>query len=145
MTVYHKPSAATRLFNSVWGRIAGAGLSPRTMVTLEVRGRRTGQPRRVPVNWIDYEGSRYLVSPRGETDWVRNVRAAAGEAVILHGKRTPVRLEEVPPEDRAPIIKKYLARNAVSTRAHFGVDPKADISEFERIAAAHPVFRIVET
>jgi hypothetical protein len=75
---------------------------------------------------------------------VRNVRAAAGRAVLRHGKRESVSLEELPPGERAPIIQAYLKENAMATKQHFGVDPKADISEFERIAPVHPVFRITE-
>ncbi|KKL75081.1 hypothetical protein LCGC14_2058450, partial [marine sediment metagenome] len=86
---------------------------------------------------------RYLVSPRGEAEWVRNVRAAGGDAVIRHGRRQRVRLEEVAAEQRALILKAYLGENALSTRQHFGLDPKAELAEFERIAARHPVFRIV--
>ena len=144
MTVYHKPTAATKLFNSIWGRLAGIGFTPKKMVMLEVKGRRSGAPRSVPVNVVEYDGARYLVSPRGESEWVRNVRAAAGRAVLRHGKRESVSLEELPPGDRAPIIQAYLKENAMATKQHFGVDPKADISEFERIAPVHPVFRITE-
>jgi len=144
MTVYHKPTAATKLFNSIWGRLAGIGFTPKKMVMLEVKGRRSGAPRSVPVNVVEYDGARYLVSPRGESEWVRNVRAAAGRAVLRHGKRESVSLEELPPGERAPIIQAYLKENAMATKQHFGVDPKADISEFERIAPVHPVFRITE-
>ena len=74
---------------------------------------------------------------------MRNLRAAAGAAVFRHGRRRPVRLEEVPIERRAPIIQAWYRRTYVSTRYHFGIDPKAGIEEFERVAAEHPVYRIV--
>lgn len=144
MTVYHKPSGMTKLFNSIFGFFAGAGLTPKRNIMLETKGRRSGQARTVPVNIVDYEGQRYLVSPRGESEWVRNVRADSGRAVFRHGKRTPVQLQELPPGERAPIIQKYLRENAMSTKQHFGIDPKADIAEFQRIAALHPAFRITE-
>ena len=144
MTVYHKPTAMTRLFNSVFGLFAGMGLAPKNNIVIETRGRRSGQTRSVPVNIVEFEGARYLVSPRGESEWVRNVRADGGKAVLRHGKREPVQLEELPPGERALIIQKYLRENAMSTKQHFGIDPKADISEFERIAPTHPVFRITE-
>ena len=145
MTVYHKPSGMTRLFNRIFGFIAGAGLMPKKNIMLETKGRRSGQTRSVPVNIVEYDGQRYLVSPRGESEWVRNVRADGGQAVIRHGKRKTVRLEELPSGERAPIIQKYLRENAMATKQHFGIDPKSDIAEFERIAALHPVFRITET
>jgi deazaflavin-dependent oxidoreductase (nitroreductase family) len=145
MTVYHKPSAITKLFNRIFGFFASTGLTPGRNIMLEVKGRRSGEPRSVPVNIVDYEGQRYLVSPRGESEWVRNVRAAGGRAVLRHGKRESVRLEELPSTERAPIIQKYLRENAMSTKQHFGIDPKSGIAEFERISALHPVFRITET
>jgi hypothetical protein len=75
--------------------------------------------------------------------WVRNVRAAGGRVVIRHGRRRAVRLVEVPPDERGPVIKAYLAR-AIGARPHIPVDPAAPIEAFEPIARAYPVFRIVE-
>ena len=142
MTVYHKPSGMTKFFNSILGLFAGIGLTPKKSVMLEVKGRRSGEPRSVPVNWVEHDGNRYLVSPRGESEWVRNVRADGGQAVLRHGKRESVRLEELPPGERAPIVQKYLRENAMATKQHFGIDPRSDVTEFERIAPLHPVFRI---
>ena len=144
MTFYRRPTTLTQTMNRVMGWLASLGLTPSRMITLEVKGRRSGQPRSTVVNEVEYEGERYLVSPRGEAEWVRNVRAAAGEAVIRHRGRRQVRLEEVAEEGRAPILKKYLGENAISTRQHFGIDPKADVAEFEAIAGRHPVYRVIE-
>ena len=143
MTVYHKPSGFTKMTNAVLSWFASMGLLPARMVTVEVKGRRSGSLRSAVVNTVEVGGQKYLVSPRGQTEWVRNVRAAGGEAVIHHGKRQGVRLEEVPVEQRAPIIKAYLKENTMSTKSHFGVEPDAPIEEFERIAPDHPVFRVV--
>jgi hypothetical protein len=74
-------------------------------------------------------------------DWVRNVRAAGGEAVLIHGERRPVRLVEVEPTERAPILKAYLAR-AIGGRPHIPVKHDAPIEEFETVAADYPVFRV---
>ena len=143
MTFYRRPTKVTQTFNRFMSWLASLGLMPSDTVTLEVKGRRSGMVRSNVVTWVKQDGERYLVSPRGESEWVRNVRAADGKAVIRHRGRQRVRLEEVPAEERAPIIKAYLAKTAMATRAHFGVDPKAEIEEFEAIAARHPVFRIV--
>jgi len=144
VTFYRRPAALTQLMNRMMGWLASVGLTPSRMITLEAKGRRSGQPRSTVVNEVEYEGDRYLVSPRGEAEWVRNVRAAGGEAIIRHRGRRSVRLEEVPPEQRAPILKKYLGENAMSTRQHFGINPKAEMAEFEAIAGRHPVFRVIE-
>lgn len=111
-------------------------------MVLEVAGRRSGRLRRTAVNCVEYEGQRYLVSPRGGTEWVRNVRAAGGHAYLRRGKRREVRLEEVPPEGRAPIVQKYLRENTLATRRYFGIGPEAPLADFEAIAQRHPVFRI---
>ncbi|MDO8617073.1 MAG: nitroreductase/quinone reductase family protein [Dehalococcoidia bacterium] len=142
MAIYHKPGGLTRAMNSVLGWFASLGLTPGQMITLELKGRRSGKVRSTVVNSVEYGGQRYLVSPRGESEWVRNVRSAGGLAVIRHGKRAGVRLEEVPAGERAAIIQAYLKRNAMATKAHFGIEPDAPLPEFERIAALHPVFRI---
>ncbi len=133
---------ATQVMNRFTSWLASLGLMPSKTVTLEVRGRRSGQMRSVVINWVEQNGQRYIVSPRGEAEWVRNVRAAGGEAVIRRRGRQGVRLEELPVEQRAPILKAYLGQNTWSTRQHFEVEPKADLAEFEGIAARHPVFRI---
>ena len=142
MTVYHKPSGPVKLMNSIIGRLASIGLVPMSTVMLQVKGRRSGQTRSTAVSWIEHEGQRYLVAPRGNTEWVRNVKAADGEAVLKSRKTESVRLEEVPVEQRAPIIKTYLKKTAMVTKREFGLDPDAPMEEFEKIAPHHPVFRI---
>ena len=141
-TFYAKPSGITQLMNRMISIFASVGWTPKSTITLEVRGRKTGEPRSVVVNSVEVDGQRYLVSPRGETEWVRNVRAADGEAEIRHGKRERVRLEEIPVSERAPIIQAYLPKNAMATKAHFGIQPDAPIEEYQRIAGDHPVFRV---
>jgi hypothetical protein len=89
------------------------------------------------------DGQRYLVSMLGEdVAWVRNVRAAGGRAVLRHGRRESVRLEEIPAGERAPVLKAYLQR-APGARPHVAVDKDAPLSEFERIATTFPVFRVL--
>ncbi len=111
-------------------------------VTLEVRGRVSGKAVSLPVVLARHEGHRYLVSMLGEdANWVRNVRAAGGEATIVQGRRRPVRLVEVPVAQRPPILKSYL-RQAPGARPHVAVSHTADVAEFERIAADLPTFRV---
>ena len=144
MAFYHRPTTLTQLLNRTMGWLASLGLTPSDTVTLEVKGRRSGAVRSTVVTWVEHERTRYLVSPRGESEWVRNVRAAGGEAAIRRRGRRNVRLEEVPAEQRAPIIKAYLGKTAMATKQHFGIDPKAELAEFEAISGRHPVFRVIE-
>jgi deazaflavin-dependent oxidoreductase (nitroreductase family) len=110
--------------------------------TLEVRGRRTGRTFAFPVVVAEYRDNRYLVAMLGTgANWVANVRAAGGKAVLRHGHREPIRLDEVPPAERAPILKRYL-ETAAGARAHFPIGRDAPLSEFESIADRYPVFRI---
>ena len=144
MAFYRRPTKLTQVMNGALGWLASLGLTPSHMITLEVKGRRSGETRSTVMNMVEYEGEKYVVSPRGESEWVRNVRAAGGEAIIRHRGRRGVRLEEVVVEERAPILKKYLGENALSTKQHFGMDPKAEVAEFGAIAGRHPVFRVIE-
>jgi deazaflavin-dependent oxidoreductase (nitroreductase family) len=142
MTMYHKPSGFVKAMNSFVGRLASWGLIPGGIASLQVKGRRSGQTRSTAVTWVEHDGQRYLVAPRGNTEWGRNVRAAGGEAVLKHGRSERVRLEEVPIEQRAPIIQAYLKKTARVTKREFGIEPDAPMEEFQRIAPDHPVFRI---
>ena len=121
---------------------AAAGIGPKRLVTLEVRGRRTGRRLSLPVVVTEYEGERFLVAMLGsEANWVRNVRADGGAAVLRHGRCERVRLEDVDPGERAPILRRYL-QVAPGARAHFPVDRHAPLERFEAIAEHYPVLRI---
>jgi hypothetical protein len=122
--------------------MAAAGLAPKRLCCVEVRGRRCGRPTSLPVVVADYHGGCYLVAMLGEgVNWVANVRAAGGHAVLRHDGREAVRLEEVGPGDRAPILRRHL-QLPPGARARIPVDPQAPLAEFERVAAEHPVFRV---
>ncbi len=125
------------------------GLTART-VTLEVPGRKTGRPIRVSLSRTDYGGRRYFVSLGGEGDWVKNVRAAGGQAVLISRSRAPIRLEEIPLEDRAPVLLAYVQKRAFThsgaqaSRHFFGLGPRPTLEEMERIAERYVVFMIEE-
>jgi F420H(2)-dependent quinone reductase len=135
-------SGPAKLLNAAQARLAAAGVGPRWLVMVEVTGRRTGKTISFPAVIADYDSGRYLVSMLGEdTSWVRNVRAAEGRAVLRHGDREPVTLQEIDVDGRAPILRCYLQR-ASGARAHIPVDPQAPVETFEQIAAQYPVFRV---
>jgi hypothetical protein len=106
-----RPNFFARLQNRASAIAFAAGIWPKRVAALEVRGRRSGRVISFPVVIADYENERYLVSMLGEeANWVRNVRAAGGHAVLRHGRREAVRLEEVPAEARPPTLRRYLER-----------------------------------
>jgi hypothetical protein len=121
---------------------SGVGLPPNFQAALEVRGRASGRRRSSPVVIATVEDKHYLLSMLGPgSDWVKNVEAAHGDAVIRQGRRRPVRLVAVPPEQRAPILREYV-RIALSGRQHFPLAVGAPLSDFEAIAERYPVYRI---
>ena len=138
---YNRPGGLVKASNGFMSWLSSHGLGPKKMVRLEVKGRKSGEPRSVAVNEVTVSGQRYLVAPRGNTEWSRNARVNP-DAVITRRKSEKVTLMELPTGERAPIIQQYLRENAWVTKREFGVDPKAPINEFEAIADKHPVFKI---
>jgi hypothetical protein len=137
-----RPNRVAALLNRCWALVGSAGLWPNHLVTLEVRGRRSGRLISFPLIVADYQGERYLVSMLGaDALWVANVRAAGGLAVLHHGRRETVQLEEVNPTDRAPILRRHL-EVAPAARSFTPIDRRAPLAAFDQIAVRHPVFRI---
>jgi deazaflavin-dependent oxidoreductase (nitroreductase family) len=137
-----RPNRVARLLDRATAAISARGIGPDRLVTLEVSGRRSGRIYSLPLVVAVVGGERYLVSMLGEgANWVRNVRAAGGDAVLRHGRREEVRLEEVAPDRRAPVLKAYLKR-APNAKAHMPIDEDASLPEFELVASRFPVFRV---
>jgi deazaflavin-dependent oxidoreductase (nitroreductase family) len=145
MAPYQKPDwLTTHVFNSVVMLLTSLGLSVRGSRILVVRGRKSGQIRTTPVNPLEIGGTRYLVAPRGETEWVRNLRAARGGELRLGRHREPIGVEELPDEAKPPILREYLRRWKTETEKFFdGVTAESPESELRRIAPRHPVFRVL--
>lgn len=128
-------ATATRLGLSVWGSRV-----------LEVRGRKSGQARQTPVNLLTFEEMTYLVAARGETEWVRNVRAADGHLDLLLGRRrTHYVASEVDDGEKVPVLRAYLDRWKAEVGVFFdGVGPTSTDDEVAAIAHKHPVFAVAE-
>src|SRR5712692_6345811 len=138
-----RPNWIARILNRVSATVASSGVTSNYMVTLEVTGRKSGRTFSLPVVIAVVDGQRYLVSMLGDNvQWVQNVRAAGGRAVLRSGGREEIQLEEVPADQRAPILKAYLQR-APGARPRVPVNKDAPLAEFQMIAAAFPVFRVV--
>jgi deazaflavin-dependent oxidoreductase (nitroreductase family) len=132
------------VFNRVVAGLTRIGVSVAGSRVLEVRGRKTGEPRQTPVNLLTLEGTRYLVAPRGHTQWVRNLRAR-GEGRLLLGRRAErfAAVELPDDDDKVPILRAYLERWTWEVGTFFGgVGPDSADAELRRIAPDHPIFRI---
>jgi deazaflavin-dependent oxidoreductase (nitroreductase family) len=141
---YQRPGWFTKnVFNRAVALLTRAGVSVAGSRVLEVRGRKSGEPRRTPVNLLTVDGARYLVAARGHTQWVRNLRAL-GEGRLLVGRRAePFTAEEIPDEDKPAVLRPYLERWKWEVGAFFGgVGPDSSDEELRRIAPDHPVFRL---
>ncbi len=142
---YRRPDWFTKnVFNPTVARLTRLGVSIAGSRVLEVRGRKSGEWRSTPVNPLEFQGSRYLVAPRGHTQWVRNLKAS-GEGRLRVGRRTEdFKAEEVPDEEKAPLLRAYLERWKWESGMFFeGVGPDSTDEELLRIAPDHPAFRIM--
>jgi deazaflavin-dependent oxidoreductase (nitroreductase family) len=136
-------NATARWFSRCWARVFDLGILPRRWVTLEVTGRRSGRIRRFPLGMADWEGRWYLVPMLGERcQWVRNVRAADGQAVIRRRRAVRCRLVELPEAERPAILRRYLLK-VPGARPHIPVRPDAPEADFAAIAPRYPVFLVV--
>ena len=144
--VYAAPGFFTRrIFDPIVRLLARRlGLSLKGARVLSVRGRKSGEWRDTPVNPLSFAGRRYLVAPRGETQWVRNLRVSRQARLTLGRTTETVAVEEVADHEKPPILRAYLRAWAWEVKAFFpGVGPDASDDVLARIASGHPVFRIV--
>jgi hypothetical protein len=142
---YKRPDWFTRnVFNKVVQGLTRLGVSVWGSRVLEHRGRSSGKLFHTPVNLLDYEGTQYLVAPRGETQWVRNVRHADGHLVLILGRRRQLcTATEIPAADSVPILRSYLKRWKFETGMFFeGVSPDSSDAEWAAEAPRHPVFAL---
>ncbi len=137
-----RPTFTTSLSNRVVTALLRLGVPMGQMALLTVVGRKSGLPRTTPVALGQRDGQRWLISPYGEVDWVRNLRAA-GQATLTHGRRNEtVKATELPAPEAAPLLKQSLAGAPAFIQAYFAVKSDAPVADFEREIAQHPVFRL---
>jgi deazaflavin-dependent oxidoreductase (nitroreductase family) len=143
---FQEPGWFTRnVFNKAVAGLTALGLSVMGSRVLEVKGRKSGRWRSTPVNLLEVAGHRYLVAPRGHTQWVRNMRAAGGGRLRLGRKTEDFRATEVPSADSVPILRAYLKKWKWEVGAFFdGVGPDSSDPELLRIAPDHPVFKLAD-
>ena len=145
MPHYEQPKAVDRVFNGLVAAATRLGVSVWGSRVLRVRGRSSGEWRTTPVNLLTLDGRRYLVAPRGETQWVRNLRPAGGGELVVGRRVEAFRAEELPAADdeKVEVLRAYLRRWKFEVGRFFdGVSDRSPDGELRRIAPEHPVFRI---
>ena len=142
---YRAPGWFTRnVFNRIVAGLTRIGISVWGSRVLAVRGRSSGEVRTVPVNLLTFEGDRYLVAPRGVTNWVKNIRAA-GEGELRVGRKVErFRVEEIADKDKTAVVRAYLKRWKMEVGVFFdGVGPDSTDEDLLAIAPKHPVFKVL--
>jgi deazaflavin-dependent oxidoreductase (nitroreductase family) len=141
---FQQPGWFTRnVFNRVVNGAMKLGISLMGSRVLEVRGRKSGEWRSTPVNLLTYEGDRYLVAPRGHTQWVRNMRVSGGGRLKLGRRTEDFKATELPAEAAVPVLRAYLEKWKWEVGAFFdGTGPDSSDAELLQIAPDHPVFKL---
>lgn len=141
MAKTYQVTAPIRMFNRLGKALIRLGMMPKNLHVLTVRGRKTGQAYSTPVSLVQEDGKRWLVAPYGEVNWVKNARAAGEVTLMRGGKTETLRITELPAEDSAPILKQYIAQEAI-VRPYFDVTPDSPLEAFVAEAPRHPVFAL---
>jgi deazaflavin-dependent oxidoreductase (nitroreductase family) len=141
---YRRPGwFTTKVFNRLVAGLTRAGISVLGSRVLEVPGRKTGTPRHTPVNLLSYEGARYLVAPRGHTQWVRNLRASHSGRLLLGRRGEDFTATELSDDEKPPLLRAYLKRWKMEVGVFFdGAGPDSSDEQLRVIAPDHPVFRL---
>jgi deazaflavin-dependent oxidoreductase (nitroreductase family) len=144
---FQQPGWFTKnVFNQLVAMLTKLGISVAGSRVLEVRGRKSGEWRRTPVNLLTHEGDRYLVAPRGHTQWVRNMRASGRGRLVLGRRSENFTATEVGDEEKPALLRAYLKKWKWEVGAFFdGVGPESSDEELRRISPDHPAFRISKT
>jgi len=137
-----RPTGFERLFNRTFGALIRIGIGLGHNYVLEVSGRKSGKVYSAPVNLIAVDGHDYLVAPRGETNWVRNARAAGRIALVKGRTRRDFTLREIAAADRPPILKAYLDRYAPTVQRYFPIQKGSPAGSFTELAERYPVFEL---
>lgn len=135
-------SRIRKVLNPAVAAAVRAGLPPRTAHILTTRGRKTGEPRSTPVILVEREGTRYLVAPYGEVDWVHNVRAEPRITLSRGGRSVEHEAVEVDATEAAPVLRDYVSRWWPAVAPYFHAGPSDSVETFASEVPRHPVFRL---
>jgi deazaflavin-dependent oxidoreductase (nitroreductase family) len=140
---FRAPTAVERAFNRVFGFLVGIGIGFPHNYVLQVRGRKSGKIYSTPIDLLELGGKRFLVAPRGRTQWVRNAEAA-GEVTLKKGKRKlKFRLRAIPDADKPEILKAYLDSFRREVQTYFPVAAGSPVQAFAPLAQSYPAFELI--
>jgi deazaflavin-dependent oxidoreductase (nitroreductase family) len=139
---FSQPNLVERILNRAFGFLLKLGIGLAHNYLLEVRGRKTGKVYSTPVNVLEYKGKKYLVAPRGYTQWVRNVETSGEASLVQRAERTKVRLRTVADEEKPEILKAYLDRFKLTVQRYFPIAAGSPAEAFKSLAVRYPVYEI---
>ena len=139
---FMRPNRFDRIVNRAFGLLVKIGLGLSHNFLLEVRGRKTGHVYSTPVNVLEYKKKKYLVAPRGDTQWVRNVIASQKATLVKGTKRENIRLQPIADEAKVEILKAYLDTYKLTVQRYFPIPAGSPAKEFESLVERYPVFEI---
>lgn len=143
LPAFREPTAVEKVLNRAIGFVVGLGLGPAHIYLLEVRGRKSGKIYATPVDVLELGGKRYLVAPRGRTQWVRNAEAA-GEICLKRGStRQKLRLRSIPDSEKPPILKAYLDSFRREVQRYFEIRAGSPAESFMAVASSYPAFELL--
>jgi deazaflavin-dependent oxidoreductase (nitroreductase family) len=140
---FRAPTVGERIFNRIFGFLVGLGIGFPYNCLLQVRGRKSGKIYSTPIDLLELDGKKFLVAPRGRTQWVRNAEAA-GEVTLKKGsKRGKFRLRAIDDADKPEILKAYLDSFRREVQSYFPVPAGSPPEEFRQVAGAYPAFELI--
>jgi deazaflavin-dependent oxidoreductase (nitroreductase family) len=140
---FRAPSATERVFNRVFGFLVGLGLGFSYNYLLQVRGRKSGKIYSTPIDLLELGGKRFLVAPRGHTQWVRNAEAA-GEVTLKKGsKRQKFGLRALSDQEKPEILKAYLDQFRKEVQTYFPVAAGSPVEAFRELVQSYPAFELI--
>ena len=145
LPAFREPSTGEKIFNSVFGFLVGLGLGFPYNYLLEVRGRKTGRVYSTPIDLLELNGKKYLVAPRGRTQWVRNAEAAGEVSLKKGSKRLRFRLRPIPDADKPTILKAYLDTFKRELQGYFMIPAGSPPDAFVAIASSYPAFELLSS
>jgi deazaflavin-dependent oxidoreductase (nitroreductase family) len=143
LPVFRKPTAVEKFINRAFGFVVGLGLGPSHIYVLEVRGRKSGKVYSTPVDLLELGSKRYLVAPRGRTQWVRNAEVAEEISLKKGSMRQKFRLRPIPDAEKPPILKAYLDNFKREVQRYFSVPAGSPPEAFVDVASDYPAFELL--